>query len=821
MRRSNTSIAVQKLALFLALFLALNAARVAAQSDETGEIVLTAKAGFDGFYKPDYGVPVQVTVANNGPALEGELQIVFEGSSAGDRLIYRSPITLPTRSNKRVNLAVEISSFASRINVELVSDGGQTIAAVSSNRLTQVSAEDLLYGVLSSAPGELSFLENVRGGRAKASVAFLTPDLLPEVSSVWNALDVLILNDVDSGELSTEQLNAAQGWTSTGGLLVITGGPGWQKTTAAVADMLPVNISGIESVEDLPDLSESVKSPFRDPGPYLITASSLTNGEMIFHHEGLPLLARRPWGRGSVFYLALDPQLAPLLDWNGAESIWAAVVRRLPNMPTWGRGFQNGYAASTAVTSLPSLALPSVLQLILFLFVYVIVVGPINYLWLKRRGRLELTWVTVPVLVLLFSGLAYLAGFQLKGNEVILNQMSVATGQLDGDKMRVQSLLGLYSPRRSRYEMIFPADTIARPFESNFGRPGGGGNIDGITRGSELIISGIRVDVSGTETFVANNYRDTLPVSGNATLRLENNLIHLDFELLNASPFDLENSALLLGSDIISLGTLKAGERIAQSQIVAAGTGNQSSPTSPPPRSFVPSPGSGSPLTFHADKILGTSDYYNDREAFPRWQLLQSLEGEYYRGPGGIDPSRNIRQNVLTFVAWSEDPQLEVTLDGAEHRQMATTLYLLELPMAQNIISGNNVSLPVSLLNWRVLAESNTYQASIHNLYLQGGWVEFEYEPWPEFQTMRVTQLAVAMDEQDPTQSAPVPEIRLWNWNEEVWEEIRDAKWGVTQIGEPQPYIGSGNKVRVRIQDRASFGTGLSALYPVLVGDLQ
>jgi hypothetical protein len=584
---------------------------------------------------------------------------------------------------------------------------------------------------------------------------------------------------------------------------------------------LPVEVEGIAAFDDLPALSDFAGVSFRDPGPYLVSTSSLSRGELILHQDGLPLLARRPWGRGSVFFLAMDPQLAPLLDWNGSESVWAEVANRLPNLQSWELGFQNGYAASTAVTSLPSLALPSVLQLVLFLFVYVIVVGPVNYLWVKRRNRRELTWVTVPVLVLIFSTTAYFAGFRLKGNDIVLNKMSVATGQVNGDQMRVQTLIGLYSPRRSQFEMILPADVIAKPFEGEFGRIGGNGNVEGIVRSNQLIISGIRVDVSGTETFIASGYQTMAPVSGRTSLRLENNLIVLDIELYNGSQFDLENSALLLGSDIITLGTLKAGQRIEKSEAIASAPVTSSATSLAPIRPYGPGPPTGSPLTIHAADILGTADYYNDRDAFPRWQLLQSLDSEMFAGPAGASAGRLVARNVATLVAWSDEPQLETDLDGIEHNQLDTTLYLLELPLEQSLIAGDNLRLPISLLNYVLLSESNTYQASIQNLYLRGGWVEFEYQPWPEFQTMTVKELSVVVERRDASSSPTVPEIRFWDWQEEVWHEIRDVDWGSTPVSDWDRYIGAGNAVRIRVQDRASFGTEIAAIYPALAGDLR
>jgi hypothetical protein len=39
--------------------------------------------------------------------------------------------------------------------------------------------------------------------------------------------------------------------------------------------------------------------------------------------------------------------------------------------------------------------------------IYVLIVGPANYFILRRRKKLEWTWVTIPVIVLVFLGAEY------------------------------------------------------------------------------------------------------------------------------------------------------------------------------------------------------------------------------------------------------------------------------------------------------------------------------------------------------------------------------------------------------------------------------
>ena len=82
----------------------------------------------------------------------------------------------------------------------------------------------------------LEFLERVTGDREDAQVAFLELADLPDSASGWTALDVLILNDVDTGRMSDAQKIALEGWIHGGGQLVVTGGASWQQNSAGVQE---------------------------------------------------------------------------------------------------------------------------------------------------------------------------------------------------------------------------------------------------------------------------------------------------------------------------------------------------------------------------------------------------------------------------------------------------------------------------------------------------------------------------------------------------------------------------------------------------------
>jgi hypothetical protein len=650
------------------LWLAALLLRPAAQDDG---LTLSARAGFDGLFKESAAVPVVVSARNDGPPIEGEIRVAVD-SITGDEVVYTAPISLPTGSDKRVALYVHVLPFAGDLAVQLVS-GETVVAAVETNPLNMTPPDDLLYGIVTADPGGLAFLETVTGGRSGADVAFLDLADLPDVSIAWRALDVLVLDDVDTSRLTAGQLTALRAWTENGGQLVVTGGPGGPKTAAAVADLLPVMVGGVESAADLPSLSAFGGAPFAAAGPYTLTGSSLRAGELLIHEDGLPVLAHTPLGRGGVTFLALDPKLAPLAGWEGHADVWQAIAALSPTPGPWSNGIQDGYAATQAVVAIPGLRLPSVWQLLLFLFAYTLIIGPINFLVLRRLRRRELAWVTIPVLVLLFSAITFFTSFRTRGDATVLNEMSIAYGAIDAERVRTQSVVGLYSPRRGRYDLSLPYDTTAVPFGGGFGAVAGGGNVAAIARAGDLALREVRADTGEVVTFLIDAHGPRPPLSATARLVDDNRAVAITVR--NDGQTTLEDAVIVYGNRQQQLGDLAAGEtreaRLPLSPVVLPGATPTPDPLLPV-GVVLPNPLINDP-TF----ILGTPDYFNDAQAYPRWQLLQSLYTYSETGPRPMaDPTE-----AVTLAGWLPTSGQAIDTGEAATTRSAVTLVLLEVPV--------------------------------------------------------------------------------------------------------------------------------------------
>jgi hypothetical protein len=144
-----------------------------------------------------------------------------------------------------------------------------------------------------------------------------------------------------------------------------------------------------------------------------------------------------------------------------------------------GAMFQGGYYSYNAVSNLPALEFPSINLLLGLIAAYIVLAGPVNYVALRRLRRPGLMWVTVPVLVLLFSGSAYFLAVRAKGSDVQGSAVSVIQVADGTSWARVRRMVGVVAPRQGDYRIVDSGSALAASWDGGRGRFSGSGGSSG------------------------------------------------------------------------------------------------------------------------------------------------------------------------------------------------------------------------------------------------------------------------------------------------------------------------------------------------------
>jgi hypothetical protein len=655
---------------------------------------------------------IEVRLQNNGPQIVGELRLA--GGAQG-RTRYSHPVDLPTGSDKRFSLFAQPPAFGSQVEIALVS-GEQTVMR-KTIPFTVHDQSQLVVGVVAEKPQGIFRGLRLLPGPNKASPALvdLRPEDLPDRVEAWAPLDRLVWQDVDSTRLSTQQLAALRGWIAAGGRLVIAGGTTGPATLSAFPDDL-IPYRPLATVDVAPAVVGSLIGEIpKGAVDFPAMGGDLIRGKILAASGDRVIAADAPYGSGGVALLGFDPTVGWMAESSSDQSLWH---RFLPPRTNTAALIGDDSQLVQAVSQLPSLALPPIGGLLALLFGYIALIGPVNYLVLRRLDRREWAWITIPVLIIVFAAGSYGFGAALRGLDVIVNEVAIVRGAPDATEGTAQVYIGVFSPGRGTYQVEVPggallSSTLAGDF---MGGAESGLDIvqDDPSRVRNLVIgfSSLRALRAETAAVVPRIQAD---------LRLRDGV--LEGIVRNLSDRTLEKPAIVLGGSVVVLRDLEPG-----------GEQNVSMPIQP---TFF-----GQSLS---DRILGQIFFGNpdgsDRrtqQSVVRHAVIDQLT---YDPNWGFTGQLNAESPVL--LAWGTDDVLDIRVEGQVPRRTGNVLYYIPLGMQ---VSGK-VAFDADLVRSSVVeVNAGFFNREPWSMGLGRGTATVAYRPIQFEGRLTATRVALALN---------------------------------------------------------------------------
>ncbi len=683
-------------------------------------LTMEARALVQGHARTGSWMAIRVDLANDGPAFAGELRLV--GGTQG-RTRFALPVDLPTTSRKAYTLHAQAPAFGSSLKVALVAN--ETVVTSRAVAFALHDPGQLVIGVVAERPGPLvAALGRLRDPAGpQPAVVQLTVADLPERPEAWSALDRLVWQDVDAGRLSAEQLAALRTWLAGGGRLTIVGGSGGLGLLGGFPDeLLPFRPTVTIDVD--PEAVRGLLGGTLPRGAEALPAlagSPAAGARALAGSGDRAIVGDRPFGSGAVTLAGFDPSTPWLAESTSVDVLWASLVPARGTARTPLIVGDDGILVSLLGT-LPALALPSIEGLLLLLLGYILLIGPVNYLVLRRLDRREWAWVTMPVLVVGFTVAAFAIGFVLRGTDVIVNQIALVRAAPGTDAAQAQVYLGIFSPTRGSYEVGVPGGALlSAPYSGEGFGPSsasGGQGLD-VVQGDPARLRQLAVGY-GTLRAV----RAEAPVVApriEAALRLEGDRVL--GTIRNASALPLAKPAVVLGTAVVVLPDLAPG---------ASATVDLRAQ----PDAF------GRALS---ERIFGQQQFSSDgrpagdflRDQVRR-QLVDALTYDPFFGSNGTLPS-----DGPVLLAWGRPGLFAVTVAGQEPRTAGETLYYLPLGLAA---SGPVTFAPDLMRSSLVEVKAQFFNKDPFNLMIGGGSVTLAYRPIPVSGRLVPTRLALGVN---------------------------------------------------------------------------
>jgi hypothetical protein len=777
------------------LGLAILAVPVAAAEGPT----MAARAMLDGHARAGGWVAVAVDLSNGGPPITGELRTA--GGNSG-RTRYAVPVDLPTQSEKRYVIHVQAPSFGGRLTVSFVA--GDRIIAEQHVDVTAHDQGQLIVGIVAERPQQLGGVLRLLPGPTgtQPAVIALEPADLPDRPEAWSALDRLVWQDVDTDLLSTEQRAALGAWVANGGRLVIVGGTAGPDVVSGLPDdLLPFRPDATLDVPPAamaPLLGVAPAEAVDIPG----LSGELDRGRVLARVGDRIVAAETTVGAGNVTLIGVDPTTGWLATAPGTESLW----RRLLPARTGG-GITTGDDSQllSAVSQLPSLALPPIGSLLLLLAGYIVLVGPVNYLILRRLDRREWAWITIPALIVGFSVAAYGIGAVLRGSDVIVHEIAIVRGSTTAGQGTSVLYAGVFSPSRGTYQVTVRGGAlVSAPVNGDFfGAPTGSTALD-IVQGEPAMIRDLAI---GFGSLRAIRAEAPAVVPGlTVDLRLEEDRIR--GSITNTSEEHLDAPALVFGSNVQRWPALAPGETLeVQLPLVADG--------------FVSS---------LSEKVVGLTGF-EGRSDEARSQLVsirRSMVDQLTLDPS-VGYTGALPADGPVLLGWTDRPVVPIELTGQQPRMAATTLYHLPVPLT---VSGP-VSFGNDLMTSTVVAsDSGQFSKDPRNMSMGQGSLTIAYRPRGLGGAIEPTKLSFALNQggdpdpstttrpiapvvpakpielcvQQPCEGLPpdfLPDVEILDLTTSTWMALPRLEVSSSySIDEPARYVDPGNgTVWIRFQN--------------------
>jgi hypothetical protein len=785
-------------------------------------IALTVEGGFNSYVKASSWIPVRISL-NANEAIEGEI-VVSPRPDRSQR--FGTSVTLARNSRKVVTLYSPPTAFP----IEALFLASGKVIAASVVPIKVLADEDRLIVVVSDPADSFNFLSDLRtpfGG--KSYVAQMTPEQVPDHNAGLDSADVLIFDNIDTLTLSEAQRAAIREWVLGGGHLILGGGPGARLTLGGFNDLAPARLgaplesSALNNLKDLvlPGTVEiaavisptETLTPAAFAGPVVVLQPAVDEARSLVNSKDTPLIMRRQLGRGVVDQLAFDPAIAPLPEWADMRMVFNGLFGGRLSVTSILGPIRENQIALTAARALPGAALPPFLVIAVYLLLFVLAIGPINFLILRRFNRLAWAWFTIPCIVVLFALLGYSTGFRLRGNEPQVHRLSIVSGDSQLTDGRALSLVGIFSPRRTPLDII-TGHSLAQEIQ-NEGQPQ-----------QEILSFEIGDRNKLSHVIAANTDVRAFYLRGEGQLtRMESKLEYLPGrvisepariagEIHNASNSDYRDCVLIAGKDYQVIGALAANARVraevklfldrpqlttlmSPSHVAATGYASSLGMTfGRSANSSVRISSYRSPFDMNgaslAESILNWRNYNNNLTEQAERGLLLSI----YNNP---DISLG---NGISLACWESQDRVGITVDGANYTDRGLRIWRLT---TEPFLAQTKTLLPANVFEWSVLSSSSFIALDTNGLDMDPGEHLLSFSPWINTRATGKAEVTIKLGTSVNTSFPALQSSSLWMYD---WEALRFTQVITSFTGSDVSaqvvgaYLSPAGELRVRLDVR-------------------
>lgn len=472
------------------LGLMLLPAVVYAQQPQPPEFV-GISVGFADRYKAGVWTPVELTLRGGSQRVTGRVSVtVADNDGTACEVESAAPCQVLPGQNTSVTLYVRFGhADNTSLHAQFHIDGGKPVSKTFEtsleadtehfrDALTGSPSQGLIVhvGRNSATVEEVASLNKVQGQPRMVVARVTDVDRLPARWYGYEGVDTIVLSTSRPETYRTltpesGRIQAIDQWVRLGGKLVLCVGSQGDEILhkgSPLAQFAPGQFDRMVTLRQTSALETYAKSANPIPssesggkGGFRVPKLSKVEGKIEASEADVPLVVRAPHGLGQVIFVAADLDQAPLGKWADRR-LFAA---RLLDQPTSDQATEENNLAMqygfsdlagqlrSSLDQFTGVHLVPFFAVALLVVVYILLIGPGDYFFLRHIvGRMAWTWLTFPLIVLLFTGGAYVTAYWLKGNQLRIHQVDIVDVDAAG-RMRGSSWFNVFSPRMETFDL--------------------------------------------------------------------------------------------------------------------------------------------------------------------------------------------------------------------------------------------------------------------------------------------------------------------------------------------------------------------------------
>lgn len=536
--------------------------------------------GYQNTAKSGRFLPVTMEIVNHSETdISGKLEISVPESD-GALLTYSFAAEIPAGETKELRETISVTRNARTAVMRLSDDAGNILAEKEAEISVQGNTGELLIGILSNTPQELSYFRGIgiSNSSLRTRTVTLNPADFPKTVEGLSQLDMILISNYTMSRLSEETVRVIYDWAESGGALLIGTGSTRNPLGAFSSYLEGVEIGLAETRDVDMGLKYSTDSP--DGARLTLSVSEVDAAEGIqaMQSADLAVLTTFSAGSGVIGICAFD--LCDIREFCLRETAYpddmlrallgsARIQQLSSSSPENGDNYE---VLKSLVDVLEYDRLPDMSVYLVIAVVYVLLAGPGAYLLLRHKGLGSYYSLAVLLISAAAAGVIWFAGLGKRFEAPAVEYAVIR--ERSGEKMNETEIISLSTPFREDVTLSVSGDYVVQPVMPDTAQTGEedellGTLLQGTNREKQIRISMIpenrSIEGKNLEPFEGQIFE--LYSSGNTAdtpAELEMDLHYFDDELsgtvTNAGERSYTDAAILMYGRVVLIGDLAAGQ---------------------------------------------------------------------------------------------------------------------------------------------------------------------------------------------------------------------------------------------------------------------